>query len=106
MWRGGLGGAYLFPPLSSGGASSNRTIAPFPHPAHRTGRADFPHPALGQGPHAFAHGRSLRLHVQPGRMSPNVPIEDLVEGSDDVPAPSAPDLVLVPQPPAQPLCRV
>ena len=22
--------------------------APFPHPAHRTGRADFPHPALGQ----------------------------------------------------------
>src|SRR5258706_14186194 len=24
------------------------TIAPFPHPAHRTGQADFPHPALGQ----------------------------------------------------------
>ena len=24
------------------------TVAPFPHPAHRTGRADFPHPALGQ----------------------------------------------------------
>ena len=23
-------------------------MAPFPHPAHRTGRADFPHPALGQ----------------------------------------------------------
>ena len=23
--------------------------APFPHPAHRTGRADFPHPALGSG---------------------------------------------------------
>jgi hypothetical protein len=23
-------------------------LAPFPHPAHRTGRADFPHPALGQ----------------------------------------------------------
>jgi hypothetical protein len=23
--------------------------APFPHPAHRTGRADFSHPALGQG---------------------------------------------------------
>ena len=22
--------------------------APFPLPAHRTGRADFPHPALGQ----------------------------------------------------------
>ena len=27
---------------------SNRTIAPFPHPAHRTGHADCPHPALGQ----------------------------------------------------------
>ena len=24
------------------------TVALFPHPAHRTGRADFPHPALGQ----------------------------------------------------------
>jgi hypothetical protein len=24
------------------------TLAPFPHPAHRTGLADFPHPALGQ----------------------------------------------------------
>jgi hypothetical protein len=24
------------------------TIAPFPHPSHRTGRADCPHPALGQ----------------------------------------------------------
>jgi hypothetical protein len=23
-------------------------LAPFPHPAHRTGQADFPHPALGQ----------------------------------------------------------
>ncbi|MFD2271516.1 peptidylprolyl isomerase [Undibacterium arcticum] len=23
---------------------------PFPHPSHRTGRADFPHPALGQDP--------------------------------------------------------
>src|SRR5215831_8987005 len=27
---------------------SGPTMAPFPHPAHRTGRADFPHPALGQ----------------------------------------------------------
>jgi hypothetical protein len=39
-----LGRTYLLPPLSSGGS----TIAPFPHPAHRTGQADFPHPALGQ----------------------------------------------------------
>ena len=27
---------------------SGPTVTPFPHPAHRTGRADFPHPALGQ----------------------------------------------------------
>jgi hypothetical protein len=27
---------------------SGSTLAPFPHPAHRTGQADFPHPALGQ----------------------------------------------------------
>ena len=27
---------------------SNLALTPFPHPPHRTGRADFPHPALGQ----------------------------------------------------------
>jgi len=27
---------------------SNLAVAPFPHPAHRTGHADLPHPALGQ----------------------------------------------------------
>ena len=39
-----------------------RQAAPFPHPAHRTGRAGFPHPALGlelmispTGSYAFAH---------------------------------------------------
>jgi len=30
--------------------------APFPRPAHRTGRADLPHPALGEEIHACAHG--------------------------------------------------
>src|SRR5260370_32691322 len=45
---GALGRTYLFPPLSSGGAVSGSPLTPFPHPAHRTGRADFPHPALGQ----------------------------------------------------------
>src|SRR5258706_13929407 len=29
---------------------SGSTVAPFPHPAHRTGHADLPHPALGQDP--------------------------------------------------------
>jgi hypothetical protein len=27
---------------------SGSAVAPFPHPADRTGHADFPHPALGQ----------------------------------------------------------
>ena len=36
------------------------TIAPFPHPAHRTGQADFPHPALG------------RLHALLSRATPSV----------------------------------
>jgi hypothetical protein len=27
---------------------NSSTMAPFPHPAHRTGHADLPHPALGQ----------------------------------------------------------
>ena len=48
VWRGGLGSAYLFPALSFAGASLASTMLPFPHPAHRTGRADFPLPALGE----------------------------------------------------------
>src|SRR5215472_1851008 len=27
---------------------TSSTMLPFPHPAHRTGRADLPHPALGE----------------------------------------------------------
>ena len=48
MWRGG------FRPNISVAASfvwrclSGSAVAPFPHPAHRTGHADLPHPALGQ----------------------------------------------------------
>ena len=30
------------------------TMLPFPHPAHRTGRADLPHPALEEKTHAIA----------------------------------------------------
>ena len=35
--------------------------APFPHPAHRTGRADLPHPALGED----SRNRPRPLHVTP-----------------------------------------
>src|SRR5262249_32073913 len=48
MWRGGgrlnisVSASFVWPCLSGS------AVTPFPHPAHRTGRADFPHPALGQ----------------------------------------------------------
>ena len=48
MWRGGgrlnisVAASFVWRCLSGS------ALAPFPHPAHRTGRADFPHPALGQ----------------------------------------------------------
>src|ERR1700757_4750266 len=48
MWRGGgrlnisVAASFVWRCLSGS------TLAPFPHPAHRTGQADFPHPALGQ----------------------------------------------------------
>src|SRR5271165_1810753 len=45
-WRGGLGyGVLLGQGFPVCGAISV-CHAPFPPPAHRTGRADFPHPAL------------------------------------------------------------
>src|SRR6266436_6153131 len=48
MWRGfcrsdiSVSAPFVWRCLSSS------TVAPFPHPAHRTGHADLPHPALGQ----------------------------------------------------------
>jgi hypothetical protein len=42
-----LGRTYLLPPFRLAEPHGS-TMAPFPHPAHRTGQADFPHPALGQ----------------------------------------------------------
>ena len=48
MWRGGcrwnlsVAASFVWRCLTSS------TVAPFPHPAHRTGHADLPHPALGQ----------------------------------------------------------
>ncbi len=39
--------------------------APFPLPAHRTGRADFPHPALGQGPTCGRSREAARTTLEP-----------------------------------------
>jgi len=55
MWRGGdrfglsVAAPFVWRCLSS------LAIAPFPHPAHRTQRADFPHYALGQAFTRLAH---------------------------------------------------
>src|SRR5215831_18918285 len=66
MWRGGgrLGmsvSAFVWRCLSGS------TIAPFPHPSHRTQRADFPHCALGQGKatpkRRCTNGVGRQLHV-------------------------------------------
>ena len=48
MWRGGgrLGMSVAAPFVWR--CLSGSAIAPFPHPSHRTQRADFPHCALGQ----------------------------------------------------------
>ena len=48
MWRGGikLGLSVAAPFVWR--CASNLAVVPFPHPAHRIGRADLPHPALGQ----------------------------------------------------------
>src|ERR1700716_4061361 len=48
MWRGGGRWNISVAPPFVWRCLSGSTIAPFPHPAHRTGQADFPHPALGQ----------------------------------------------------------
>src|SRR5262249_29638000 len=44
---------------------SGSTMAPFPHPAHRTGRADLPHPALGQDLTPLFGGRRLLQFLNP-----------------------------------------
>src|ERR1700729_4252731 len=43
-----VGRAYRFAAPFVWRCLSGSTMAPFPHPSHRTGHADFPHPALGQ----------------------------------------------------------
>src|SRR6266480_763805 len=48
MWRGGSRPNISVAAPFVWRCLSGSTIAPFPHPAHRTGQADFPHPALGQ----------------------------------------------------------
>ena len=48
MWRGGCRLHISVAASFDWRCLSGSTMAPFPHPAHRTGQADFPQPALGQ----------------------------------------------------------
>ncbi len=48
VWRGGFRSNISVAASFVWRCLSGPTMAPFPHPAHRTGHADFPHPALGQ----------------------------------------------------------
>ena len=60
---------------SRGGAVAHD--APFPPPAHRTGRADFPHPALGEGSCFRARqagGIPFQLAEAEGLFQPGTPI--------------------------------
>jgi hypothetical protein len=44
MWRGDVRLSMSVPAPFVWRCLSGSAVAPFPHPAHRTGRADFPHP--------------------------------------------------------------
>ena len=48
VWRGGVRLSMSVAAPFVWRCLSGSAVAPFPHPPHRTGRADFPHPALGQ----------------------------------------------------------
>ena len=48
MWRGGFRFGLAVAAPFVWRCLNIQTMTPFPHPSHRTGRADFPHPALGQ----------------------------------------------------------
>src|SRR4051794_16797273 len=48
MWRGGGRSNISVAAPFVWRCLTGSAVAPFPHPAHRTGQADLPHPALGQ----------------------------------------------------------
>src|SRR5215217_3861599 len=48
VWRGGGRSGLSVSAAFAWRCLTSRAVAPFPHPAHRTGHADLPHPALGQ----------------------------------------------------------
>ena len=70
MWRGDVRSGMRVPASFVWRCPSGSTIAPFPHPAHRTGHADFPASGSRTRLHAFVHGTSCPSRVR--RTSPKV----------------------------------
>ena len=99
MWRGGRRFRLSVSTPFVRWCPSSVALAPFPHPAHRTGRADFPHPALFQhikpsrshGRYASAAGGSIpRFHRGTGRSIGGTPFPACrvcasTRSSDDAP---------------------
>ena len=99
-WRGGLGSAYLFPALSSAGASiASPCSVSTPRSSNRTG--GFPASGSRTRTHAFAHGK---LRVRPlRRTSPSTSCRYSSGNRDH---PPALHLVLGAQPLAEPVAAV
>src|ERR1039457_456094 len=82
MWRGGFRlGLSVSGPFGCRCLTS-LAMAPFPHPAHQTGRAVFPHPAFGQGcfhilHHTFAHERLPLCSLGPAESQLLVQVFDM-----------------------------
>src|SRR5690349_11586027 len=57
MWRGGGRSNISVAAPFVWRCLTGSAVAPFPHPAHRTGQAELPHPALGQDVTRHRHDR-------------------------------------------------
>ena len=95
MWRGGSRVGLSVAAPFGWRCPSNLAIAPFPHPAHRTGHAELPHPALGQD---FTPSHTPSYAPARGQTYESVVPVEVLERIG--PAPASSDLVLGAQPPA------
>src|ERR1700723_3259193 len=90
MWRGDVRLSMSVPAPFVWRCLSGSAVAPFPPPAHRTGRADLPHPALGQdltpsstarraqagsGVRARSARRGARVDRRVGQIDPKSPFD-------------------------------
>src|SRR3954453_16479575 len=100
MWRGGGRSNISVAAPFVWRCLTGSAVAPFPHPAHRTGQAELPHPALGQDvtPSPTTGRGQAGQAYEPEVL---VKVREWI-GS----ALASPDLVLEAQPPAQPHSRV